>query len=48
MQELKILTEKQMDDRFVNTKEIRDSNHIRDLNLNVKQRKTTINQIIRG
>ena len=48
MQELKILTEKQMDDRFANSKEIRDSNYIRDLNLNEKQRKTAINQITKG
>ena len=48
MQELKILTEKQMDDRFANSKEIRQSNYIRDLNLNEKQRKTAINQITKG
>ena len=48
MQELKILTEKQMDVRFANSKEIRQSNYIRDLNLNEKQRKTAINLITKG
>jgi len=48
MQELKILTEKQMDNRFGNSKDIRQSNYIRDLNLNEKQRKAAINQITKG
>ena len=48
MTDLKVLTDKQMDDRFANSKEIRDSNYIRDLNLNEKQRKTAINQITKG
>lgn len=48
MQELKILTEKQMDNRFANSKEIRDSYYLRDLNLNEKERKAAINQITKG
>ena len=48
MQELKILTEKQMDNRFGNSKDIRQSNYIRDFNLNEKQRKAAINQITKG
>ena len=48
MQELKILTEKQMDNRFGNSKDIRQANYIRDLNLNEKQRKAAINQITKG
>ena len=48
MQKLKILTEKQMDNRFANSKEIRDSYYLRDLNLNEKERKAAINQITKG
>jgi hypothetical protein len=48
MEELKILTDKQMDNRFGNSKDIRQANYIRDLNLNEKQRKAAINQITKG
>ena len=48
MEELKILTEKQMNVRFANSKEIRDKNYIRDLNLNETKRKAAINQITKG
>ena len=48
MEELKILTEKQMDNRFGNSKDIRQSNYLRDLNSNEKQRKTAINLITKG
>lgn len=48
MEELKILTDKQMDNRFGNSKDIRQANYIRDLNLNEKQRKAAINQITQG
>ena len=48
MEELKILTEKQMDNRFGNSKDVRQTNYLRDLNLNEKQRKAAINQIAQG
>ena len=42
------LTDKQMDNRFGNSKDIRQANYIRDLNLNEKQGKAAINQITQG
>tara|TARA_R110002012_G_scaffold195413_2_gene363648 strand:+ start:339 stop:1553 length:1215 start_codon:yes stop_codon:yes gene_type:complete len=48
MEDLKVLTEKQMDRRYGNTKEIRDSHYYKDLNLNVNERKAAINQITKG
>ena len=48
MQELQILTDKQMDNRFGNSKDIRQSNYIRDLNLNEDKRKAAINLITKG
>jgi hypothetical protein len=47
-QELQILTDKQMDNRFGNSKDIRQSNYIRDLNLNEDKRKAAINLITKG
>ena len=44
----KVFTEKQIDNRFGNSKDIRQSNYIRDLNLNEKERKAAINQITKG
>ena len=44
----KVFTEKQIDNRFGNSKDIRQSNYLRDLNLNEKQRKTAINLITKG
>ena len=48
MAELKILTEKQMDNRFGNSKDVRDINYLRDLNLNEDKRKAAINLITKG
>ena len=48
MAELKILTEKQMDNRFGNSKDVRDINYLRDLNLNENKRKAAINLITKG
>ena len=45
MEDLKVLTEKQMNKRYGNTKEIRDSHYYKDLDLNVKERKAAINLI---
>ena len=42
------VTEKQMDNRFGNSKDVRQTNYLRDLNLNEKQRKAAINQITQG
>ena len=47
MEDLKVLTEKQMDRRYGNTKKIRDSHYYKDLNLNEKEGRTAINQIDR-
>ena len=44
----KVFTQKQIDDRFANSKEIRETNYIRDLNLNGKKRRTAINQLTKG
>jgi len=44
----KVFTEKQLNNRFANSKLIRDSSYVRDLNLNEKQRRTAINQITKG
>tara|TARA_R110002050_G_scaffold269895_1_gene412350 strand:- start:38 stop:1243 length:1206 start_codon:yes stop_codon:yes gene_type:complete len=46
--DLKVLTDKQMDDRFANSKEIRKNNYIRDLNLNEKERMAAFNLITEG
>ena len=43
-----IFTEKQLDKRFGNTKEIRDRHYTKNLNLNGKKEKTAINQITQG
>ena len=43
-----IFTEKQLDKRFGNTKEIRDRHYTPNLNLNEKQRRTAINQLTKG
>lgn len=48
MEDLKVLTEKQMDRRYGNTKKIRDSHYYKDLNLNEKEGRTAINQITKG
>ena len=48
MEDLKVLTEKQMDKRYGNTKEIRDNHYYKDLNLNEKEGRTAINQITEG
>ena len=44
----RVFTEKQLDKRFGNTKEIRDRHYTPNLNLNEKQRRTAINQITKG
>jgi len=44
----KVFTEKQIDDRFANSIEIRQTNYIKDLNLNGKKRRTAINQLTKG
>ena len=44
----KVFTQKQIDDRFANSKEIQETNYIRDLNLNGKKRRTAINQLTKG
>lgn len=44
----KVFTQKQIDDRFANSREIRETNYIRDLNLNGKKRRTAINQLTKG
>ena len=44
----KVFTEKQIDYRFGNSKDVRQTNYLRDLNLNEKERKTAVNQLTKG